>query len=52
MCWDGEGDVGPMAATRIRFAPAPSPCVASKTTGFIASKGGIDPSTLFCITPP
>ena len=52
MCWDGADDAGPRAATSIRFAPTPSPYVASKTTGFIASKGGFDPSTLFCIPPP
>ncbi|MDI1446777.1 hypothetical protein [Polyangium sp. 6x1] len=52
MCLDDDGDAGPMAATCIPFASAPSQCVAPKTAGYVAYKDGIDQSTLFCITPP
>ncbi|MDI1481476.1 hypothetical protein [Polyangium sp. y55x31] len=52
MCWDDDGDAGPMEATCIPFVSAPSQCVAPRTAGYVAYKDGIDQSTLFCIPPP
>lgn len=52
MCWDDDGDAGPLAATCIPFSSAASQCVDPKTAGYVAYKANADQSTLFCITPP
>lgn len=49
-CWDDDGD-GPLNALCIPFHTAASECSASETAGFIAYKGGLDLSTLFCLDP-
>jgi hypothetical protein len=52
MCWDDDGDAGPLGAICIPFASAASQCVDPKTAGYVAYKSNADQSTLFCITPP
>lgn len=52
VCWDDDGDAGPLESICIPFASAASQCVAPRTAGYVAYKASADRSTLFCIPPP
>ncbi|MFT3771424.1 MAG: hypothetical protein QM820_38915 [Minicystis sp.] len=51
-CYDDDGDAGPQPSTCIPWVSAPSQCVAPQTAGYVAYKGNLDNSTLWCLTPP
>lgn len=50
MCWDDDQD-GPMESICYPLHSAPSECLAPQTAGTLQYKGGIDLSTVWCVTP-